>query len=849
MSRLHFELESRLAQASRRWRWLRFWTHSGWLGTGVALLLLSAGVAAWRGWMRSPLVAGLAVAALILGAGLAALVLVVLAVVRRFPRGLGARAIERVHPGLLDRLNTLVDLEPGREDPRVSSYFRRIEAQARESVLFEHLPFPFSRRPALRAWAACLAAAAVTAWFYARFTPWRGLAFEDEVEAAAPAAEAPAAELKPPDADAAEVKRAWGEVRITEPGRDLKVTKVDVVPLQIEAASSEDLKRARWLTAVGGGTPKEHPLPAPSEPHYAVYQPLLYVDEFRLADWDVLSYYASAATGGDSYASEIYFLEVRPFREDILKLPGGEGGKAYRFLSELTGLVDRQKHVLRETHGHLQRRYDTPALRQQDRRKLADAEADLQEASRHLYARVAGLEHADVGSVLDALARAGDSLAQARQALQGDTPPVPPEQEALTHLVATRKRMQKAIDESPGAFGEEGEDDGEERSPVADPPDKLKQIAEFRNEEKAAREALDKAAREQARLAERSRTADAETLRELSRQQEEVRREVGDLQSEHPRVFKGAEKEAADAEAALRRAAEALARGEGGAAAAAGQARDKIEGLRKAVGRGADGRQLAQAYRLREMLETRAKELEQVEKAPGGFSDQEVSDRAEAARDTTRELKDLVEGSPAGDAFGAPLKEALGDGAQAARERALDALARPQSPAGRQRAAGESKDALKGLGEAFDRSAPRVTREVREKDALSSGGEESVSRGLEQLRGLMDPDRARPRTPEDEGKQRREALANLRRGATALYGRDQRAERLLQRAEEALKEDQKIDGPRLRKLMDEIERFRVETSEARLTPDDPRVRHLDPARLPPAYRDRIQRYFEKLSEQ
>jgi hypothetical protein len=59
-----------------------------------------------------------------------------------------------------------------------------------------------------------------------------------------------------------------------------------------------------------------------------------------------------------------------------------------------------------------------------------------------------------------------------------------------------------------------------------------------------------------------------------------------------------------------------------------------------------------------------------------------------------------------------------------------------------------------------------------------------------------------------------------------------------------------IDGPRLRKLLDEIERFRVETGQASLARRDrPDLRHTDAARLPAAYRDRIERYFEMLSEE
>lgn len=58
-----------------------------------------------------------------------------------------------------------------------------------------------------------------------------------------------------------------------------------------------------------------------------------------------------------------------------------------------------------------------------------------------------------------------------------------------------------------------------------------------------------------------------------------------------------------------------------------------------------------------------------------------------------------------------------------------------------------------------------------------------------------------------------------------------------------------MDGPRLRKLVDAIEQFRLEMSEKRLAArPEQELKHVDPGQLPPAYRERIQRYFEKLSE-
>jgi hypothetical protein len=73
---------------------------------------------------------------------------------------------------------------------------------------------------------------------------------------------------------------------------------------------------------------------------------------------------------------------------------------------------------------------------------------------------------------------------------------------------------------------------------------------------------------------------------------------------------------------------------------------------------------------------------------------------------------------------------------------------------------------------------------------------------------------------------------------------------LLEVEKELDKKDLKIDAPRLKKLREQIEQFRVEMSDRRsAASEQPDLRHIDLSRVPPAYRDRIQRYFQKLSEQ
>jgi hypothetical protein len=64
-----------------------------------------------------------------------------------------------------------------------------------------------------------------------------------------------------------------------------------------------------------------------------------------------------------------------------------------------------------------------------------------------------------------------------------------------------------------------------------------------------------------------------------------------------------------------------------------------------------------------------------------------------------------------------------------------------------------------------------------------------------------------------------------------------------------LKAEQPVEVEDLRKLINELQHFSVETAdqmERRET--KPEVTNIDPTRLPPAYRGRIQKYFQRLSE-
>ncbi|HWH72299.1 MAG TPA: hypothetical protein VNT26_23260, partial [Candidatus Sulfotelmatobacter sp.] len=302
-------VETSLNRAEFRWKFLRLLQQSAVLGISLCLLILTFGVAILAGWISNKDVA-LTFLALVGGVGLISWGIILIRVAVQEPdRRWLAASVERVDRRLLDRLNTLLFLESRPKAPPTEAFATRIAGQAQTVLAQKAPPSPFSARRSLTYLLAFLVALTATVVLYQRYSPWRLLTAPPRLKAARPALPQQPLELALAATNSLEQHQAWGEVRITDPGADLKVTKVDVVPLQIEAAANQPLAAVNWFSTINGTAEARHELPPPAEPRYATYRPSIYLDELNLSDWDVLTYYAKAnTTKQNAYASEVYFL-------------------------------------------------------------------------------------------------------------------------------------------------------------------------------------------------------------------------------------------------------------------------------------------------------------------------------------------------------------------------------------------------------------------------------------------------------------------------------------------------------------------------------------------------------------
>src|SRR4051812_17550235 len=136
-------------------------------------------------------------------------------------------------------------------------------------------------------------------------------------------------------------------VHFTKPGRDTQATPVEEVFLEARADDDYGVKSLQLFYTINGGTQKSvnlfsggKPLPEVSAGH------TIYLEELGLKPGDFVSYYAKATDtdvvlGPKTSTSDIYFVQIRPFRKDYKQaqsqaMGGGGGGGGQQAVGELS---------------------------------------------------------------------------------------------------------------------------------------------------------------------------------------------------------------------------------------------------------------------------------------------------------------------------------------------------------------------------------------------------------------------------------------------------------------------------------------------------------------------------------
>ena len=672
---------------------------------------------------------------LFMTAGMLALLgIFIAALVQRQPRAWLAGTLEKGCAPLLDRLNTLVYLEKQPAAGASPSIRRRITDQT-TAVLQKTRPVPVLDRA--RTWSRLglfLLALAGVVFFQVYFHPFANLEADT-----VPTSKPEPFELAPrTNVAETQAHSSWGEVRIVDPGHDVRLTKVDVLPLQIEMTTSDTMQRPAWVTSIDGGPEVSHDLAQPTDPNYMVYQPVVYLDQLAVNDWDVVAYYARVDSDAPAkYASAISFIEIRPFREDILKATGGKkGNQRYELLNELTGLIKEQAMLLQQTHQHQLIAYPKDDLRLQDAQKLADGEKNLAVSADHFYGKIVSEnENTPVGEILDELSLAQQRMNRAIPPLRDDVVAIGKQDEeaALAHLVACRKAFQKVISDHPDAFGGQDAGDLAETTPTAsDSLKKLSQVSEMHDRDQETMQALHNlAAREQA-LAQ-AHGSPQERLGE----QMQIKSDFNDVTEKNPDLFHGSDQQQATVRENFMQSIVALSSVNPSEARADQiQAAASLRDLEQTVGQQHQAQQMATAYQLKKIIDQNAQQLGQEQAKPGSLSPQEVQDLTASAQRSTQTLKDIVDSNTSGE-FGPQLGQSLSAANQQALTQALAQFSGSPAGSGRSAAAGEAQKNLQNVAQAFAQSQPTLTSQIRQEDALQPAPADAFEQAERDLQSMI----------------------------------------------------------------------------------------------------------------
>lgn len=160
------------------------------------------------------------------------------------------------------------------------------------------------------------------------------------------------AEAKKPDSPKVAARQPYAKIDIVAPESEIRATPVEEVVVKAKADSDNGFSAISLQASINGAPNKTTSIdPAPFNKGGPVkFDQSLFIDELGAQPYDVVGYYLEGTSRHETplkVASQIQFIEIRPFREDIHKALGGKGaGESFR---NLQSLVSQQIVVLKRT--------------------------------------------------------------------------------------------------------------------------------------------------------------------------------------------------------------------------------------------------------------------------------------------------------------------------------------------------------------------------------------------------------------------------------------------------------------------------------------------------------------------
>jgi len=530
-------------------------------------------------------------------------------------------------------------------------------------------------------------------------------------------------------------------VHFTKPGRDTQATPVEELFLEARADDDYGVKSLQLFYTVNGGTQKTvnlfsggKPLPEVSAGH------TIYLEELGLKPGDFVSYYAKATDtdvvqGPKTSTSDIYFVQIRPFRKDYKQAQsqamGGGGGGGQQAVGELSR---QQREIVAATFNIVRDKAKTKPDKFREnvvfinlsQAKLRD---QVDELVGKLKARLGAVDPA-FNKLAEVLPKASEEMKLAENDLKAVKPDnaLSPEQRALKLLQEAEQQyeLQVSMQQGGGGGGGGGNQYAEDLADLFELElDKLANQYEMQqramqqngdNQIDQLVEKLKELARRQQQEMERQRRmaqsgqnsggggganqrALADELEKAARQLDQLRRD------EQRQDLNDAMRQMQDAADAMRRAA---ANGSRDGGAQAQQALDRLRQAQQKLERNQGGRGERDIQRALRQAEELAKEQKEMASDVGGL--EQAGDGRQAKAQQLAQRKDAM------DAKVADLQQQL--------ERLANETRR------------DEKDASRKLDEAAGSIRDKKIREmIRYSKATLQGSGSQYARGMEETIG------------------------------------------------------------------------------------------------------------------
>lgn len=251
-------------------------------------------------------------------------------------------------------------------------------------------------------------------------------------------------------------------VRILKPGADAHVSPIEEVPVTVEAADDFGVHNLELRYSVNGGPEQVKTLARSANAKEVEGKATLYLEDFKLAPGDLISFYAKAQDGSHESRSDIVFAQAEPFDFKFRQSQqaGGGGGGAGNQGGEIS---ERQKEIIAATWNQLKNGgAPSGGALQQNAQFLAGLENKLGEQAHALSERMGNREltadNPQFEEFSKSMLKASADMGRAAGELQPGkwNNALPPEQQALQSLLHAEsifREIQVSFGQSGGGGG------------------------------------------------------------------------------------------------------------------------------------------------------------------------------------------------------------------------------------------------------------------------------------------------------------------------------------------------------------------------------------------------------------